>query len=72
MLLCLSSAAMPRYKQDILRALAMPAGARLQFRYNLRWVAQALHRTVGQTFQPDSTFMAELPQESVKAHQGVG
>lgn len=43
MLLCISSAAMPRYKQDILRALAMPVGARLQFRYNLRWVAQALH-----------------------------
>jgi hypothetical protein len=46
MLLCLSSAAMPRYKQDILRALAMPAGARLQFRYNLRWVAQALHERI--------------------------
>lgn len=43
MLLCLSSAAKPRYRQDILRALSMPTGARLQFRYALKWVAHGLH-----------------------------
>jgi len=42
MLLCLSSAAKPRYRQDILRALSMPPGARLQFRYALKWVAHGL------------------------------
>ncbi len=42
MFVCLSSGASPRYRQDILRALAMPKGTRLQFRYDLRWVAPAI------------------------------
>jgi hypothetical protein len=33
MFICLSSGARPRYRQDILRAIAMPSGLRLQFRY---------------------------------------
>ncbi|WP_164964335.1 hypothetical protein [Rubrivivax sp. JA1026] len=43
MLFFFSSDSAPRYRQDILRALAMPAGARLQFRYRLRHVALGLH-----------------------------
>jgi hypothetical protein len=33
MLLCLSSGARPRYREDIIRAISMPFGALLQFRY---------------------------------------
>src|SRR5438477_10287636 len=39
MFVCLSSGASPRYRQDILRALAMPHGASLQFRYQSKWIA---------------------------------
>lgn len=46
MLLLLSSAAAPRYKQDIIRALAMPVGAPLQFRYKFKWIDQGLHDLV--------------------------
>jgi len=42
MFICLSSGASPRYRQDILRALALPRGARLQFRYQFRWIAQGI------------------------------
>lgn len=45
-LLCLSSSAMPRYRQDILRALSMPAGARLQFRYTLSLLASGVRDRV--------------------------
>lgn len=63
MLLCISSAAMPRYKQDILRALAMPSGARLQFRYNMRWVAQALHdRTKANSLKGQEACIAYIDQ----------
>ena len=34
MLLCLSSSLLPRYRHDILRAIAAPPGAYLQFRYS--------------------------------------
>ena len=39
MLLCLSSGANARYREDIVRALAMPWGSTLQFRYLTRYVA---------------------------------
>ncbi|EQB62880.1 MAG: hypothetical protein RBG1_1C00001G0459 [candidate division Zixibacteria bacterium RBG-1] len=39
MFLCLSSGASQRYRQDILRALAMPEGALLQFRYDSKRVS---------------------------------
>lgn len=35
MLICLSSGFRPRYRQDVLRALALPIGTQLQFRYEL-------------------------------------
>jgi hypothetical protein len=39
MFIFLSSGARPRYRQDILRAIAMPKGAHLQFRYDSKWIA---------------------------------
>ncbi len=39
MYLCLSSGHSVRYRLDVLRALSMPAGAYLQFRYDLKYVA---------------------------------
>ena len=42
MFVCLSSGASPRYRQDILRALAMPHGASLQFRYQSKWIAPSV------------------------------
>jgi len=39
MFVCLSSGSSARYREDILRALAMPVGSRLQFRYDQKWVA---------------------------------
>src|SRR5690348_6327914 len=50
MYLCMSSGTNPRYRQDVLRALAMPPGADLQFRYRLRWLSpntQAALGTIG-------------------------
>ena len=41
LILLLSSGQRPRYRDDIIRALALPTGARLQFRYNKMYVAQA-------------------------------
>lgn len=54
MLICLSSGDRPRYRQDILRALALPIESDLQFRYDKRWVTDGVlqmiqdHTIVGQ------------------------
>src|SRR5262245_6449097 len=40
MFLLLSSAARPRYREDILRCLAAPVGATVQFRYQKKWIAE--------------------------------
>ena len=42
MFVCLSAGRSPRYREDILRALAMPMGCSLQFRYDQKWVAQII------------------------------
>jgi hypothetical protein len=42
MYVCLSSGARPRYRRDIIRALAMPTGTWIQFRYAREWVAPAI------------------------------
>lgn len=42
MLVLLSSGATPRYRDDIIRILALPAGADLQFRYDRRYIDPAL------------------------------
>lgn len=39
MFICLSSGASRRYRQDILRAIAMPKGSQIQFRYDSKWIA---------------------------------
>jgi hypothetical protein len=48
MLLCLSSGATQRYRQDILRAIAQPAGAVMQFRYSLDLIAESLKQLIGE------------------------
>jgi len=42
MIILLSSAHRPRYREDILRCLAAPIGTRLQFRYDIKHVQQNL------------------------------
>lgn len=42
MLILLSSAHSPRYREDILRCLAAPIGSIVQFRYDKRWIANEL------------------------------
>jgi hypothetical protein len=39
MYLCLSSGDTPRYLQDVVRAIALPVGAELQFRYRQKWLS---------------------------------
>lgn len=39
MFICLSSGASRRYRQDILRAIAMPKESQIQFRYDSKWIA---------------------------------
>lgn len=51
MYVCLSSGALSRYREDILRALAMPAGSHLQFRYHLDIVARAIREPLKQGAQ---------------------
>lgn len=54
MLICLSSGYRPRYRQDVLRALALPIESNLQFRYDKDWVSDGVlqmiqdHTIVGQ------------------------
>ena len=42
MFLCLSSGSSPRYREDVLRAIAQPAGTDLQFRYRRRWLSTGM------------------------------
>lgn len=42
MFICLSSGASPRYRQDVVRAMAMPKGSGLQFRYDSKWIAPVI------------------------------
>lgn len=49
MYICLSSGTRPRYRQDILRAIAMPKGAQLQFRYDRRWIASDVLASLSST-----------------------
>jgi hypothetical protein len=46
MLVLLSSGATPRYRDDIIRILALPAGADLQFRYDRRYIDAALLKKI--------------------------
>ncbi len=40
MFICLSSGATPRYRQDVLRAIAIPRGGTLQFRYAQKYITE--------------------------------
>jgi len=42
MLLCLSSGFTPRYREHVLRAISMPSGSRLRFRYELSLIPESL------------------------------
>lgn len=46
MIICLSSGSSPRYRQDVIRALALPIGSNLQFRYEKRWVSDGLLKKI--------------------------
>ena len=46
MLMCLSSGSRPRYKQDVIRALAMPISSELQFRYDTELVSDSVLRMI--------------------------
>lgn len=48
MFVCLSSGTSPRYREDIIRALALPTGTVLQFRYDKRYWTQAVRTAVEQ------------------------
>lgn len=47
MLVLLSSGASRRYRDDIIRVLALPEGADLQFRYDRRYIDEALAQQIG-------------------------
>ena len=40
--ICFSSGAQPRYRDDIIRAMAMPAGCELTFRYRQKYIAHGV------------------------------
>jgi hypothetical protein len=68
MYLCLSSGSTEQYRLDIIRALAMPRGARLQFRYRRVWVQESILATVGsKSFRPDVAIIAYIDQSGSQA-----
>jgi hypothetical protein len=68
MYLCLSSGSTPQYRQDIISALAMPTGTRLQFRYQDRWVSQPVRDKIrAGRFQADTTIVAYIDQSDKTA-----
>lgn len=48
MLICLSSGERPRYRQDVLRAIALPLRAQLQFRYDKRCASPGVLQMINQ------------------------
>lgn len=64
MFICLSSGARPRYRQDIIRAIAMPRGSRLQFRYRLELVAERVKQRIkDRTYKNTKALIAYLDQQ---------
>ena len=65
MFICLSSGATSRYRRDIVRAIAMPKGARLQFRYRLTYVADAVKQKIRDgTYANTRVLIAYLDQSN--------
>ena len=64
MFICLSSGARPRYRQDIIRSIAMPRGSRLQFRYRLDLVAERVKQRIKDgTYKNIRVLIAYLDQQ---------
>lgn len=64
MFICLSSGAKPRYRQDVIRSIAMPRGSRLQFRYRLDLVAERVKQRIKDgTYKDIKTLIAYLDQQ---------
>lgn len=63
MFICMSSGYRERYRQDVILALAMPKGSRLQFRYDKKWIApEVLERLKKRTFKGMRTLIAYIAQ----------
>lgn len=61
--LCLSSGLLPQYAHDVLRAMAMPRGSHLQFRYKLKRLAEVIKEAIkGQQFEKRAAVIAYIDQ----------
>ena len=63
--LCLSSGTTPRYREDVLRALAMPSGTDLQFRYRTKWLSPQTKAGLGEV-RNDRAIIAYIDQSDVQ------
>ena len=63
MFVCLSSGSSARYREDILRALAMPVGSRLEFRYDQKWVAPIIRGRLSDVPEGQKVLIAYIDQE---------
>ena len=63
MFICMSSGYRERYRQDVILALAMPKGSRLQFRYDKKWIApKVLEKLKKRTFKGVRALIAYIAQ----------
>ncbi len=62
--ICFSSGAEPRYRDDIVRAMAMPMGCELTFRYRMKYLAHAVqeHLKNGRITEGDRVLISYLDQ----------
>jgi hypothetical protein len=62
--ICFSSGAQRRYRDDIIRAMAMPAGCELNFRYRLKYLANSVqeHLEQGRIGPGDEVLISYLDQ----------
>lgn len=64
MFICMSSGARPRYRQDVILALAMPEGSSLQFRYDLKWIApKVIERIKNGSFKNVKALISYIDQQ---------
>lgn len=69
MFVCLSSGATPRYRQDVLRAIAIPHGGTLQFRYAQKYITENVKAKMRDgTCQGAKALIAYVDQ-SERAHE---
>ncbi len=62
--ICFSSGIQRQYRDDIIRALGMPFGCELTFRYRLKYVAESVQRLLksGEVRQGDKVLISYLDQ----------